>query len=240
MTSSKTSPWVWVAAGCGGALFLIAGCMVTVAYFGVRQVRQIEEAMRDPEKRRAAALDVLNAEELPEGYHPMMSLSVPLVMETAILTDREMGGDDAPQAPQLGERGFIYMRMLRFDRAEQAELRDYFEGKSDDSSILRRSNINVDLRPRERIASGELPNGDGRVLWVSHRSDSLADHGRGEGAVATMMLVECPGDNRTRFGILYGPDPAPEAAVAETDWTGTAADPGEITAFTAYFDFCAP
>lgn len=239
MASSKTPPWVWVAAGCGGALFLIAGCVVAVTYFGVRQVRQIEETMRDPEKRRAAALEVLNADELPEGYYPMMSFSVPLVMQTAILTDSEIGVEVDPAAPPLGDKGFIYARMLRFNYQDQAELRDYFEGKSEDSSILRRNNINVHLRPRDRIASGELANGSGQVLWISHRSDGLGHHGQGDAAVATMMLVECPGDRHTRFGILFGPDPAPETAVAEADWTGTPADPAEIAAFTGYFDFCA-
>ncbi len=239
--AKRTSPWVWVAAGCGGALFLIVGCVVSLGYFGVRQVRQFEERMSDPEKRLEAALDVLNAEELPAGYYPLMSFSVPFVMDSVILTDREVAGGFDDRSPEaLGERGFLYFKMLRFDRTEQRELRDFFEGRSDDPSVLRRSHINVDLKPRDRVANGELPNGDGQVLWVSHRADSFSHRTANEDALATMMLVECPGDQRTRFGILYGPDPAPEVAVGEADWSGTAADPGEVAAFASHFDFCAP
>lgn len=237
--NSKTSPWVWVATGCGCALLLIAGCFVGVGYLGFRQAKEIEEMMSDPEKRREAALDVLNAEELPPGYHPMMGFSVPFVMDTAILTDGEIVDDFDQESPDLGDRGFIYIKMLRFDTEDQRELQDYFEGKTDDPRVLRRSNINVDLRPRDRIANGELPTGEGQLFWVSHRADSLSHHGDRE-ALATMMSIQCPDDERLRFGIFYGPDPTPEVAIAEADWTGTAADPAEIEAFTSYFDFCAP
>ena len=53
-----------------------------------------------------------------------------------------------------------------------------------------------------------------------------------------MVMPECPGDHRLRFGMWFGPDPAPEKPVAEADFTGTNADPAALQEFLGHFKLC--
>ena len=86
-----TSPWVFVGCGCGLAVLLIGLALGGLAYFGYQGAKQFEADMKDPAARTDRVLEILGAEDLPEGYHAVMGMSVPLVMDIAILSDREPG-----------------------------------------------------------------------------------------------------------------------------------------------------
>jgi hypothetical protein len=100
--AKKTSPWVYVGIGC--AVLLVLG-LVTVGLLGYSAFRfgkRIEAELKDPSARTAKAKAVLGAETLPDGYHPTLALSIPVLMDMAMLSDREPGRTGSRAAPASG------------------------------------------------------------------------------------------------------------------------------------------
>lgn len=249
MNQSKgTSPWVWIGCGCGVALLLGVTLVAGLGFFGVRKARELERDIKDPARREAKVLEVLGAETLPSGYYPMMGLSVPFLFEMAMVSD--LPGDEEEEPQGFGERGFIFFEMISLGRQQQ-ELRDFFEGKTDDAEVLRQQNINI--RIGDRLAHGELERSDGEILWVAHRGNIDVMGSRQQG-ITTLLLFECPNDRRMRMGIWFGPLPqgeveqaAAEAAEAgstearleaDLELAGTHADGAAVAAFVSGFQPC--
>jgi hypothetical protein len=200
-SQKKTSPWVYVAVGCVGIVFLGIAAVGTLGYLGYRKAKQFGEEMKDPKAREAKVKSVLGAEALPEGYHAIVGFSIPFMMDIAILSDQQPGPDGSTN--NLGERSFIYMNLLSQGK-DQQELREYFEGKRNDAEVLRRANINV--RSRETLKRGALQQPGYSVLYMAQRGD-VSMHGSRREGITTTMMVECPRDSRMRMGIWLGPDP---------------------------------
>jgi len=229
-----TSPWVYVAAGCGGILVLGVVALALLGYGAFRFGKQIEKDLKDPATRAAQVKAVLGTDTLPDGYHPMIGLSIPLMMDMAMLTDREPGPDGKPRGP--GERGFVYVRVLGGD-ADERELRDYFEGRTTDDSVLRRHKLDVHVRDQEVIRRGVVQTNGYSVLYLAQRGALQMHEGRTRG-VNDLLLVDCPEDKRMRMGIWFGPDPDPETPVATANFEGTPADETALTAFLGHFHLC--
>ena len=231
---SGTSPWVWIGCGCLLAIVLVVAAVGGLGYFGVRQARQLEEELRDPDARRDKALEVLGAESLPEGYHPALALSIPFLMDMAMLSDREPEPGSDPQP--FGERGLVYLDVFSFGR-QRDELRDFFEGKTDDPEVLRQQNIDLDLG--EVITRGEAAHPEATVRWVAHTGEVGGPARDGEEGLVTLLLFECPGDERRlRFGIWYAPDPRLEAGDPAASLAGTPADGAAVESFVSSFRPC--
>jgi hypothetical protein len=165
-------------------------------------------------------------------------------MEMAMLSDRPP--DASGRSRGVGERGFFYVRTLANNQNRQ-ELRDYFEGRSDDPEVLRRNNIRLH-REGDVLRRGVIDMAqDMKLMYMSQRGALDMSESRAQG-ITTVMLVECAGDSRQRMGIWFGPDPArparstasPRAAVEseEMDLTGTPADESAIREFMAHFRLC--
>jgi hypothetical protein len=222
----RTSPWVYVGVGCGLMVVLgLAGAAI-LGYLAVRRVKQFGEEMKNPQAREAKAKSVLGAESLPQGYYAVVGMSIPFVMEMAILSDQEPGPDGQPR--EMGERSFIYFSMIGQGK-DQQELREYFEGKREDAEVLRRANINV--RSREILKRGVVDQPGYKILYLSQRGD-VSVHGRRREGLTTTMMVQCPRDSRMRMGIWLGPDPGGE------DLAGTPADEAAIGTFMGHFKPC--
>ncbi len=230
-TEKKTSPWVYVGIGCGVVVGLIVIAVVVVGYVGYRFARQVSTELNDPVAREAKVKTVLGADTIPDGYYPAMGLSIPFLMDMAILSDRE--GLPSGGRP-FDLRGFIYVNM-RSASKQQTELKDFFEGNADEPSMLRQQSIR--LRHGEVVGRGEIHDKQRRILYVAQRGRVEMRDAEVEGLTA-MLLIECPSDGRARLGIWFGPDPDPSAPVKTANFKGSPADESAIRDFTRQFDFC--
>lgn len=225
-----------VAIGIGIGCLVVIGLMAIAAgacgVWVYSEAQRIEREMEDPEARGGRAASLLGVDELPDGYYPMAAFSVPFVMDTVLLSD--VPPDEDGRIEDFGERGFIYVNMIRLGQDEQ-ELRDFFEGRTDDLDVLEDNGINVDTD--EIIGRGVVDLQYGRLMYVTQRGDVGMRRQRGEG-IATIGLVECPDDDAMRIGIWFGPDPAPDAPLEEVDLSGTPADEMEMAAFYGRFRLC--
>ncbi|HLA77633.1 MAG TPA: hypothetical protein VJU18_08660 [Vicinamibacteria bacterium] len=235
MNGKKTSPWVYVGIGCLGAVVLAVAAVAGLGFFGYRWAKQIESDMKDPRTREAKTMAILGCKRLPEGYHPMVSLSVPLMMDMAMLSDAEP--DTEGRVRGFNRRGFLYFQLLN-PRSDHKDLRDYFEGKTNDDSILRRSGIGVHVQSKELIRRGVLPMQGYTLMYLAQRGGLHMNEGRADG-INTLMLIDCAvPESRRRMAIWFGPDPDPEAPVASVDFTGSPADEEALRAFMGHFTFC--
>ena len=120
---------------------------------------------------------------------------------------------------------------------QRDELRDFFDGKTNDPEVLRQQNINLDLG--EILARGEAAHPQATVRWVAHEGGVGGMGGGSSDGLVTLLLFECgDSDRRLRFGIWYAPDPRQETGDENADLTGTPADGAAVEAFVASFRPC--
>jgi hypothetical protein len=222
-----------VGCGCLGALGALAILLTAAGFWAVQKARQFGEEIADPGARAEKALSVLGATEMPGGYHPVVAVSVPFLLDVAVLSD--LPPDESGRPPEFGDHGFVYVSYPSFGR-NRREIRDFFEGKRNDFDELGRHRIDLELR--ERISSGKIA-GDGYdVLWVSHRGTIDGDRrGRSKEGLLALLLFDC-GDSRNRFGVWLGPDPDPASAPADLDLSETVSDPEAIERFLSPIHPC--
>mgnify|MGYP001824584320 CR=1 FL=1 len=235
MADNQKSGFHYLGVGCliAGVVIVLVGAVLGVSCY--QWVQGVKDTMENPASRHDKVLDVLGAEELPDGYYPMLGISVPFLMDMAMLTDRP--ADEDGEVPDLGAKGLIFMS-IRDIGGDREELDDFFNGRTDDAEALSKNNINIDLE--ERLAAGRIERSTGPILWVSHRGEMRSDdaHGRHDGLV-TLLQITCPvEDKRNRLGIWFGPEPEIPEGEDEPMLAGTIADPTEVAAFVGHFRFC--
>jgi hypothetical protein len=234
-----TSPWVYVGCGCGAAVLLALAALAGLTYWGYQKGKEFEKGFKDPQTRAAKTREVLPYRELPAGYHPVGSFSIPFLMDVAILSDEEPTADRAPKSgeqAEFGERGFVYMNMRHLQNNRE-KMERFLRGEAPppDESPWRQSNVNFD--PKEIIRRGAVDAGGQQVLYAASRGEISRKGHRHEEGIVTMVMPRCP-DDRLRFGLWFGPDPTPDKPIAEANYTGTNADPAAIQEFLGHFQLC--
>lgn len=231
--ASDRSNLYYLGVGCLIAGILVAGGLAAFLFFAYRWGQGVEEAMKDPGTRRQRVLEILGGEQLPAGYHAMVGLRVPYLLETAILTDEPPPSSE--DLPDLGRRGLIYVAFRDFGRDRQ-DLERFFAGETSDPGALARHNIDVDLG--ERLANGRIERAAGSIPWVAHRGEvaSVQTRGRHDGLV-TLFLVHCPDDDFNRVGLWFGPGPQSTPG-GDEELESTVADPAVVETFVGHFRFC--
>lgn len=233
--TSKYTVWHYVGCGCV-ALFVLAllgigGCFFLLRDWG----HQVERELKDPEARAAKARSLLGYEELPAGYHPGISFSMPFVMEVVMLGDRELpAGEDMERMRDdrdlFEERGFIYFKMRSFGQAQEEFRQD----------------MSFQFDAEETLAEGEVEAGGASVEYRAQRGTARTTRGS-RASIAAELEIEC-GDSFTRRAVWFTParaaepvgEVAPETGVeAEVeDLTGTPADEAALRTFLDHFHFC--
>ena len=228
----RTPTWVYIAAGCAGVVVLALVGLGVVGYLGYRWVEDVKETHENPASREAKVLEILGADRIPEGYYGAAGVSIPFVMQLAVLSDKEprengrTGGFD--------ERGFVYIEMIRLG-GQQDELEAFFRGEIDDPEVLRENNIRIDVE--EIVGRGSIEGERFDLDYFAHRGGLEAAGGHGRG-LTSLVMIRCPSDERMRLGIWFGPDPDPETPVDSLDRSGTVTDEGAISRFFGQFAFC--
>lgn len=230
-TPRKTSPWVYVGIGCGAALLLGLIAVVGVGVFGYRKAKQFEAELKDPAARASKVRAVLGGDP-PPGYHPVMAMSIPFLMDMAMLADQPP--DAQGRTPRM-DKGFIYVKTLS-SGGQEDELKRYFEGKTDDAEVLRRSNIH--LNAEEVIRRGLVDIPGQTTMYLAQRGDISMNNRATHSGLTTLVFVDCPQDARQRLGIWFGPDPSPGTPAAEVNWTGSIADEAVMRDFLGHFKLC--
>ena len=139
-SSSTTSTLGWLGCGCGALVAIVLAVIVGLTWFGYRKGKEIEKNFKDPVARESATREILRWKKLPEGYYPAGAVTIPMLMEMAILSDEKPTPEGAGHGRQFQERGLIFMsfnswisdeqELLRWLRGEMKEAPDWL-GRSD-------------------------------------------------------------------------------------------------------------
>ena len=232
MNGSPSKYTVWHYVGCGCAILLVlgilgvGGCFWALTNWG----RQVESELKDPEARAEKARSLLGYEELPDGYHPGISFSVPFVMDVVVLGDQvlpagedleHMGGQD----DLFEERGFIFFKMRSFgmDRDQVREDMD----------------LEVDFEAEEQVAEGEVEAGGATVRYRAELGETRIGTGPVP-SVSVELEIDC-GDGFFREATWFEPIPGAEPGqeeIPEERLAGTPADEAALREFLDHFRFC--
>lgn len=232
----KRSPWFYIGLGCGIPALLAAIGITVLILFTVKKVQEVQEDMANPITRTEKVKKALGAQALPDGYSAVMTLSVPAIVDTVVLSTRSPEGPHAAQEKE-DERTFLYFRLKASSLNDLEELREYLEGRSDDPSVLARNNIHI--RTEQILGRGAIPLQDYRLLYLAQRGSLETSQGQNQGpGLNSIMLIECPGQSHIRLGLWLAPDPSPEAPTEQLDLKGTPVDEKAMRAFMSHFNPC--
>ena len=79
--SEKKFPWGCVIGGCGVMVLGAIVAVVSMTIWTVKKAEEFEEELKNPDAQRARVMEILGAETLPEGLHPMMGMSIPFLAD---------------------------------------------------------------------------------------------------------------------------------------------------------------
>ena len=196
------------------------------------------EGFKDPKVREAKTREVLPYNELPAGYYPAGAMSIPFLMDFAILTDRSPPPAQGPRPGEFDERSFIFMNM-RHLRDNREKMERYLRGEApapEDSGLEQVERQLPDAKELIRRGPWRSAARPSSTRPAAARSPTRTATGTQEEGIVTMVLPECP-DDRLRFGIWIGPDRKP-GSPRRGDYTGTPADPAAMQEFLGNFRLC--
>lgn len=227
---ARRSGWVYAGVGCTVVAFAFLAAVVGLGFWLFRSASTMQTEMKDPASREAKAKAFLGAAEIPDGYHASFAISVPFVMDLAILGDREP--EFGKESRFFDRRGFIYLRTLR-SRRDDTRVRAFLEGRAGPEEIA--PGAGVQLREEEEVGHGVLERKDVTIRYVAKKG-TLVTHGQTLVGLTSFLVFECPGDDKMRMGIWFGPDPGGSGA---SRFAGSPADEEAIRRFTSHFSPCA-
>ncbi len=166
-SSSSSSTLGWLGCGCGALVALVLAGIVGMTWFGYRKGKEIERTFKDPTARTEATRKVLPWKELPEGYRPVGAVTVPMLMEMAILSDREPAEGEAGKGRAFDERGLVYMSFHPWI-SDEKELLSWLRGELKETpDWIKRSDAKID--PEQVLKRGSLESGGQTVFYVVSR-----------------------------------------------------------------------
>lgn len=241
--STKSRYTVWHFIGCGCTVLVLAGLLVAggVIFVGKHVFDGMRAGIEDPEVRAARVKEVLGCEELPEGYYPGISISIPFAMEMASMGDKELPNTEGMDREEMegeiaraffGRNGFLYFKIR--------------SGGSDRSreEMTREMNIDMDVSVRRELANGTVEAGGGEVTYVAHLGH-VGRQGDQLLAIINEMVITCLESPYARKALWFeGVSEeldgrlSPTEPIVEEDLVGSPADPEAVKAFLDHFDLC--
>ncbi len=231
--SEKKFPWGCVLGGCATFVVLTIVVVGGLSYFGVKKAKQFAEDIKDPAARAGKVQEILGADEFPDGYYPVIGISVPFIADFALLGDQPSHDDGEPDGPR--EKGFLFVSLISSEE-QRREVEDFMEGRRSDTSFLKQQNIHFDVS--DELGRGSFEQETQSISWIAYRGEIEISDSKSDG-VTSVMVIGCGGESkRIRMGVLFGPDPHPESEVSEFDPTGTPADEVALDAFMSHLRLC--
>lgn len=253
---SSSQTLSWLGCGCGALVFLALAAIVGLTWFGYRQGKEMEKNLTDPVAREAKAREILPWRELPAGYHPLGSFSVPFLMDMAMFSDREpaAGEQKEDRGQAFEESGLFYMKFHPWV-SDKPEMLAWLRGETKEApGWIRRSQAQMDedqVAHRGTVEAGgrtivyAVARGSGRDTQPETPAEGTPPEGaRREGVspeqegLMTFFSVDCPDDERAHMGVWFGPDPDPAKPVTEIELTGTVGDPARLREMLGHFELC--
>ena len=258
MSKKKTPIWAWIGCGCLLCVFLFIAVIGGIGVAGFTFVKGVVEDMADPEARTAAAMNLLGAEALPDGYFTRGFLNIPFVMQLAILSDGEplpaVEGENLEEkaqqlenlvlrSDQLGRNTVIYLKLR--DRNPDETIEDILSGDG-------RSNANVDLGVEfengELASEGEMDVQGQPVSWRAYEGEMDTMGGAHDGIFAALNVICSNGEihdflwfQKTELEEENIPEDGslPDLDSASSRLSGTPGDPDAIRDLFGHFQLCA-
>lgn len=224
----QTSPWLYILLGCGG--FAALTCLGFAIFFGfvAKKTSDMVAGVTDPKAREENARRMLG--DLPEGYHPAISMSVFGIVETTMLTDKPVLPDGGFE---IGERVFTYLRIMAND--ENAKTKVFFTTGEGDAHSLKSNGVNIDAR--DVIKRGNLTVDGRKFYYVASRGSFGAGNASADEGINANVLFDCPGE-QLHVGVWSMRDPEPSKPASELDLTGSVADEAQLAKFLRPMNPC--
>ena len=162
--------------GCAAVVAVLLAVMVGLTWIGYRSTERYREEMADPAAREARVAALLPHASLPPGYHAIGGISIPLLMEMAVIADREPGPlrPDDPADPGV-QAGFLYVR-TRDAWGRRQRLQKLFAAENPDPAAF--SQGEVGFTPKEEVGRGEVEAGGATVHYYARRGELAVDQTR--------------------------------------------------------------
>ena len=191
----ETSPWVWMATGCGGCVVLVVLAVVGAGYFGFRAMSGFRDSLMDPEIRTDRVLEILGAAELPEGYRAQMFFRIPFTGEMAVIGDGEepdfSDGRSFDQSflsgDSIGSHFLVYVRLRRME-LDDDDLRHIVLGEENASDV--QIQLGYRFLSEEEVDAGSFEIEGGRVDFRILRG-ALSSRGDDQSGMIAAMAIRC-------------------------------------------------
>lgn len=229
------SPWFYLGIGCAVVAVIAVILAGTCGYAGYRFFGKVKQEFTDPAAREQKVLELLGTTSIPQGYVAGFALDVPLAMQVAFLTDQEVKVSGDSVDPRFQERSFMYVH-LKFKKANDQALLDFFEGRTDDPRALRDAGVNMDFGSGEILSRGVI-DGAPKLLYAVQRGRSPMSHSNAD-LLTALVMIQCAQDPSLRIGIWTGPDPVAGGTLEGAAISGSVADQAAIASFLAQFNLC--
>lgn len=234
----KGSVWMYVLGGCVVLVLLVVIAVVAIGYFGYQTAKEMKEVMTDPVARTDKALDILGGESLPGGYNAMFAMTIPVInIDILALTDKMP--DEDGSLDEFGESGFLYIKTFK-DSRDDAVMDDIFEGRKTMKDLFQNTEVNGPIfwaKGGEELGRGKIERDDMFYRHISRTGRIMMEDGRVIDGISTLIMMECPDDEKLRLGAWFSSD-QPEMGAEVPVLEGTIADEIVIRDFMSHVHPC--
>jgi hypothetical protein len=235
--SSPKSRSVWMWLGCGCGAFLILGGLLFGGFIWVvvHQAHETEALTHDPVRLAQAVQAIAPYKDLPDGYRPVGTFSLPFVLDLAIFADHDLehSGHGSGQHLPRDAKSFVVVRTLSFAGFHQKT--DLSQpGLSGQNAPPWIKELGLSVESNDMVAHGSLQIAGHTATYRTVRTRKYGSAGNWS-ILMTIMVVDC-GDRHWLHTAAWSVPGLSDNA----DLRGTPADPAAIVTMAEHFAICGP